>query len=95
MRPKRYCNFFFVVVIISLISRVVEAESIIPFLSDEIHLGVSSCTSSTCHGSIQPWSDSNVLQNEYLTWEDQDPHSQAYKILLTDESQLIARNLGL
>ena len=95
MRPKRYCNFFFVVVIISLISRVVEAESIIPFLSDEIHLGVSSCTSSTCHGSIQPWSDSNVLQNEYITWEDQDPHSQAYKILLTDESQRIARNLGL
>lgn len=67
----------------------------IPFLSEDTHLGVASCAGSSCHGALEPWTDSTVLQNEYIIWEEKDPHSGAYKTLLTDESQRIARNLGL
>ena len=95
MCPYRYCNFFAMLLVSIYLLTNANAESTIPFLADEVHLGVSSCTSSTCHGSLQPWNDSNVLQNEYITWEDKDPHSQAYKVLLTEESQRISRNLGL
>ncbi|MEQ8508645.1 MAG: multiheme c-type cytochrome [Rhodospirillaceae bacterium] len=67
----------------------------IPFVSDEVHLGVASCAGSSCHGALEPWTNSTVLQNEYILWEEEDPHSGAYKTLLTDESQRIAQNLGL
>lgn len=59
------------------------------------HLGVGSCASSTCHGSTLPYEDSNVLRNEFRTWNKSDPHAQAFKTLLTTESQKIASNLGL
>ncbi len=59
------------------------------------HLGVESCATSTCHGSTVAFADSNVLQNEFRTWNEQDPHARAYKTLLSDESLKIARNLGL
>lgn len=59
------------------------------------HLGVASCSSSTCHGSIAPLANTTVLQNEYTVWTENDKHSQAYAVLLNDESKKIARNLGL
>ena len=65
-----------------------------PFVSKETHLGVASCAGSSCHGALEPWTDSTVLQNEYILWEEEDPHSGAYATLLTAESQRIARNLG-
>lgn len=64
-------------------------------ISDDIHLGVASCAGSTCHGSIEPWKKSNVLQNEYITWQREDKHAKAYDVLLNDRSKRIARNLGL
>lgn len=67
----------------------------IPFLSEDTHLGVASCAGSSCHGALEAWTDSTVVQNEYIIWEEKDPHSGAYKTLMTDESQRIARNLGL
>ncbi|MFT5136243.1 MAG: hypothetical protein ACI8XV_001272 [Arenicella sp.] len=59
------------------------------------HLGVASCATSTCHGSTVPFADSNVLQNEFRTWNELDPHARAYQTLLSKESQKIAQNLGL
>jgi len=59
------------------------------------HLGVQTCASSTCHGAVQPWQNSSVLQNEYVTWSQHDAHSKAYKTLLSDKSKLIAANLGI
>lgn len=61
----------------------------------DIHLGVASCAGSTCHGSVEPWAKSNVLQNEYITWQREDPHAKAYEVLLNEQSQRIARNLNL
>jgi len=59
------------------------------------HLGVATCGGSTCHGAVEPFKQSNVLQNEYVTWTQKDKHAAAYKILLNERSQRIAKNLGL
>jgi hypothetical protein len=61
-----------------------------------MNLGVVNCASSLCHGSITAWKDSNILQNEYITWSRVDKHAnQAYRVLFNERSQRIARNLGL
>lgn len=59
------------------------------------HLGVKTCASSTCHGAVQPWQNSSVLQNEFVTWSTKDAHARAYKTLLSEKSKFIASNLGL
>lgn len=58
-------------------------------------LGVASCSSSLCHGGVEPWKESGVLQNEYLTWSRSDKHARAYTVLLEERSQEIGRRLGL
>jgi hypothetical protein len=58
-------------------------------------LGVASCASSMCHGSVQPWHESGVRQDEYVTWSRTDRHARAYATLLTERSQKIAAKLGL
>ncbi|MBM3516152.1 MAG: hypothetical protein FJX59_20905, partial [Alphaproteobacteria bacterium] len=67
----------------------------LPFTSPAVHLGVGSCGGSSCHGALEPWSGSTVLQNEFVVWQEKDPHSDAYKTLQSEESKRIARNLGL
>ncbi len=59
------------------------------------HLGVKSCSASTCHGSVTERNSYDVLQNEYQTWTKHDRHSRAYETLLSERSQRIARNLGI
>ena len=73
---------------------VAEAQTI-PQYGQDRHIGVTGCAGSTCHGSAAPWRNSTVLQNEYVTWQRQDPHAKAYQTLLSDQSKRIARNLGL
>jgi hypothetical protein len=68
----------------------------LPYQSQSTTVGVVNCASSLCHGSISPWKDSNILQNEYVTWSRVDKHStMAYQVLLTERSRKIAANLGL
>ena len=71
------------------------AWAVMPNLSHDQTIGSVNCANSFCHGSITPWNESNVLQNEYTTWERLDKHTQAYQILLNKQSKLIAKNLGL
>jgi hypothetical protein len=72
------------------------AAQLLPYEAKAMHLGVVNCASSLCHGSVTSWKDSNVLQNEYVTWSRVDKHStRAYQVLLEERSQRIARNLGL
>jgi len=60
------------------------------------HEGVATCASSLCHGSSQPLKAyESVLQNEYTTWSQFDPHSNAYKVLFNKQSQEIARRMGI
>jgi len=58
-------------------------------------LGNVTCASSTCHGSIKPWKNSHVLQNEYVTWTHLDKHARANEILSNGRSQKIAQKLGI
>ncbi len=67
----------------------------LPQVADEIHLGVATCASGVCHGSINPRSTTRIPQNEYVIWSKLDRHRDAYKILLNEDSQYIAQNLGL
>lgn len=57
--------------------------------------GVASCASSLCHGSARPLSAHAVLQNEYVTWSQFDPHANAYRVLLEARSQHIAEQMGI
>ncbi len=68
-----------------------------PVMADSAHrhLGVASCASSICHGSAKPLDAHAVQQNEYVTWAHFDPHSGAYRTLLDERSQAIARRLGI
>lgn len=59
------------------------------------HEGVATCASSLCHGSSKPLQVRKALQNEYTTWSQFDPHSGAYKTLLSEQSQTIARRMGI
>ncbi len=67
----------------------------LPYQSAHQTQGTVTCASSLCHGSIKTWKDSNVLQNEYITWSRTDKHARAYNVLLNARSQKIAGNLGL
>src|SRR5277367_6307094 len=67
----------------------------VPQFGDTTHLGVTTCSGSTCHGAIEPFRKSNVAQNEYITWLQKDKHARAYKVLFDERSVRIARNLGL
>ncbi|MEZ4290269.1 MAG: multiheme c-type cytochrome, partial [Myxococcota bacterium] len=71
------------------------ADPTLPQYGPDKHEGVSSCDGSTCHGSAGPRNDRNVLQNEYVTWVEEDRHhTRAYKVLLNKDSLRISRNLG-
>jgi hypothetical protein len=67
----------------------------LPQDSTETHMGVASCAASQCHGSAVPRDGSAVLQNEYVTWTQDDPHSGAYATLSSDQSKAMAGRLGL
>ena len=58
-------------------------------------VGVGSCSSSNCHGSVTPLKGSNVLQNEYVSWQRHDLHSKAYINLTGADGKRIAENLGI
>ena len=70
-------------------------QSPLPYHSTDRTLGTVNCANSLCHGSITRWKDSNILQNEYVTWSRVDKHARAYNILLNARSQRIVKNLGL
>jgi hypothetical protein len=71
------------------------AEPELPLTNSATHLGVSSCGGSSCHGALEPWKNSTVLQNEFITWQTKDSHAKAYKTLMSEKSRRIAQNLGL
>ena len=62
------------------------------------HLGVASCGGTTCHSRQAP-TGAKIRQNEIITWQDQSSvtgaHARAYRVLMTPQSQAIARHLGI
>jgi cytochrome c554/c'-like protein len=71
------------------------AKTALPYERTDRSLGVVNCANSLCHGSVRPFKQSNVLQTEYVTWSRVDKHARAYQVLSNEQSQRIARNLGI
>src|SRR6516225_2119772 len=67
-------------------------SAIAPREDDGVHLGVSACAASSCHGAARPSKSSSVRQDEYLIWSQDsdmhriDSHHKAYAVLLTDRA---------
>ena len=59
------------------------------------YTGPGSCASSSCHGSITPRTENEVLQNEYSIWIVKDKHSKSYQALTGDMGERMAGILGL
>ena len=68
---------------------------VLPDKSRDKTLGVVTCASALCHGSIASWNGSSVNQNEYVVWSRLDKHARAYNLLLNEKSRRIAANLAL
>ncbi len=69
--------------------------ALLPSQSPVRHLGVSSCSSSVCHGAVTPAGGHDVLLNEYVTWAHEDAHARAFASLGSQKSRAIAARLGL
>jgi hypothetical protein len=59
------------------------------------YTGTGSCSSSNCHGNVQPVKGSEILHNEYYTWTRHDKHSQAFTNLTKAPARRMASLLGL
>src|SRR5579884_2186170 len=59
------------------------------------YTGPGSCSSTSCHGAVQPRSETAVLQNEYSTWALRDKHTKAFLALSNDVAKRIGRILNL
>ena len=71
------------------------APNVLPAQGANKHMGVSSCASSVCHGSVTPSKSYDVLLNEYVTWSHEDSHSKAFNVLRTLKSREIGAKLGI
>ena len=97
---RRYVNAFATAAVALLIMSAASAQTgapatPLPYHAADKSMGVVNCANSLCHGSVQPIKDSTVLQTEYVTWSRVDKHARSYRALLNEQSQRIARNLGL
>lgn len=71
------------------------SAAVLPQNATDKTLGMGSCASSLCHGAVETWKQSNVLQNEYVIWSRRDKHARAYTVLLGERSKEIAARLEL
>ena len=71
------------------------AQPALPISDRDAHMGVATCSGSTCHGAVAAMPGIGIMQNEFVTWQRRDKHAEAYKVLLNERSKRIARNLGL
>lgn len=82
------------VLLLALVSAGATAAEL-PESDGKMHMGVATCATSQCHGSAVPRDGSNVMQNEYVTWTQDDPHSRAYETLGSNASRAMANRLGI
>ncbi len=58
------------------------------------YVGPATCATANCHGRGDAGEETDVLQNEYTTWVERDPHFRAHEVLFDERARIIARNLG-
>jgi len=71
------------------------APTVLPAQGSNKHMGVSSCSSSVCHGSVTPSKSYDVMLNEYVTWSHEDSHSRAFTVLRTLKGREMGAKLGI
>lgn len=72
------------------------AGSAVGQIAEHVHLGVATCSSSTCHGATEVASGSDVWLNEFSRWQEYDPHATgAWQALESEQGRAIARKLGI
>ncbi len=59
------------------------------------YTGPGSCSSPSCHGSVQAREETSVLQNEYSTWVVRDKHAHAFINLTNPVGTRMAKIMGL
>lgn len=59
------------------------------------YTGPGSCSSTSCHGGVQPRTTTTVLQNEYSTWAVQDKHPKAFLALSNDVGKRMGKILNI
>ena len=86
-----------VVVALSLRTLLAMADGVapLPYQSTAKHLGVATCASSVCHGSVTGSKGHDVRLDEFVTWSHQDKHAQAYAALSSEKGRAIAAKLGI
>ena len=94
MRPIRFLHRMALAWLLAVCGLQATAQ-VLPDKSRDKTLGVVTCASSLCHGSIASWNGSPVNQNEYVVWSRLDKHARAYNLLLNEKSRRIAANLAL
>jgi len=57
--------------------------------------GPGSCSSPSCHGSVQERNETSVYQNEYSTWVVRDKHAHAFVNLTNPVGTRMAKIMGL
>ena len=83
------------VLTLTVLGLAIAARAELPDKDGKTHMGVASCAASQCHGSAVPRDGSNVMQNEYVTWTQDDPHSKAFETLSSNASRAIATRLDI
>lgn len=71
-----------------------DAPAPAPATATAQHVGVASCSGSTCHAAIKPVGKHPIRQDEYFIWQRKDAHAGTYNLLLEPRSNDMARRLG-
>lgn len=93
-RMKTYLSTLALAWTLALLGVSATAQTL-PDKSQDKTLGVVTCASSLCHGSVASWNGSAVNQNEVVVWSRLDKHARAYSVLLNEKSKRIAAKLAL
>jgi hypothetical protein len=84
--------------IAALVFRPTPAVATLQTMSSGNHVGVASCSGSTCHGRSEA-TGKIVRQDELLIWQDESSpsgaHSRAWRVLQNPRSKAIAQRLGI
>lgn len=75
--------------------RVAAAATPLPYQAKDQHVGVGTCATSVCHGSVTATAGHDVDLNEFVTWSHDDRHAQAYAALAGEKGRAIAARLGI
>ena len=84
--------------IAALVLRPADAQAVLQASNSGTHVGVASCSGSTCHGRSEA-TGKVVRQDELMIWQDESTpagaHSRAFRVLQYPRSQAIAKRLGI